>query len=144
MAEEIVDEDSDDWDSEPELEIAQVQEAARLSRRIPSIRRQKSSITNKMNNASQPTQIAQQQQHQQQQPPRITDGSPYYCQVVGPQLDLGYQWPQPKDLLSQKSHGFVTVSPGNNSSRQRNIDRRLLTRRQRVRNWRALSLGSHY
>lgn len=121
------DEDSDDWDSEPELEIAQVQEAARLSRRIPSIRRQKSSIgKNNHNNG------LFSQSQQPTQPPRIVDGSPYYCEVVGPQLDLGYQWPQQKDFSSQKSHGFVKVSPGNSSARLREIDRRLLTKRQQV------------
>ncbi|GAN10223.1 kinase-like protein [Mucor ambiguus] len=115
------DEDSD-WDSEPELEVARVQEAARLSRRVPSIRNNNKSIMT----------VTQQQQHvPTTHQSKTSDGgssSPFYCQEIGPQLDLGYQWPQ-QPLY--ETRGFVKVSPGNTSSRQRQVDRMLLARRQK-------------
>lgn len=113
------DEDSD-WDSEPELEVARVQEAARLSRRVPSIRNNsKSTMTTTYQHAP----ITNQ--------PKSNGGgsSPFYCQEIGPQLNLGYQWPQ-QPLY--KTNGFVKVSAGNTSSRQRQVDRMLLARRQKV------------
>lgn len=108
--------DDSDWDLEPELEIAKVQQASLLHRRIPSLRKQPPAVVNTIvNNA----------------PAAKINGSPYYCQEVGPQLDLGYQWPQ--DLQQfKRSQGFIKVSPGTNSSRQRDVDRRLLTNRHKV------------
>lgn len=113
------DEDSD-WDSEPELEVARVQEAARLSRRVPSIRNSSKSAATATG-------------HQQHAPSKNNGGgssSPFYCQEIGPQLDLGYQWPQ-RPL--HETRGFVKVSASNTSSRQRQVDRMLLARRQKVR-----------
>ncbi|KAK4514116.1 uncharacterized protein ATC70_006124 [Mucor velutinosus] len=114
------DEDEDsDWDSEPELEMATVQEAARLSRRVPSIRNNSKSMTT-------------QQQHvpitHQSKSNGGGSSTPFYCQEIGPQLDLGYQWPQ-QPLHETK--GFVKVSAGNTSSRQRRVDQMLLARRQK-------------
>jgi hypothetical protein len=57
--------------------------------------------------------------------------SPYYCEEIGPQLDLGYQWPQPR-VNSDLSKGFVRVSSVNTSLRQRLVDRQILTRRHKV------------
>lgn len=107
------DDDDSDWDLEPELEIAKVQQASLLHRRIPSLRKQQAPVVS------------------QSTPSKPKGSSPYYCEEVGPQLDLGYQWPQ--DLSLQKSRGFRKVSPGNNISRQRDVDRRLLTNRHKVR-----------
>ncbi|KAL7310138.1 hypothetical protein PS15m_010933 [Mucor circinelloides] len=112
------DEDSD-WDSEPELEVARVQEAARLSRRVPSIRNNSKSA------------MATTYQHAPITNQSKSNGggsSPFYCQEIGPQLDLGYQWPQ-QPLY--ETNGFVKVSAGNTSSRQRQVDRMLLARRQK-------------
>lgn len=106
--------DDSDWDSEPELQLAQVQEAARITRRIPSIRRQKSTNTLSSNHTT-----------------TKAEGSPYYCEEIGPQLDLGYQWPQ--DIQLKKSHGFVKVSPGSSAFRQRDIDRHMLAKRRKVK-----------
>jgi hypothetical protein len=107
------DDDSDDWDSEPELEMARVQEAARLQRRVPSIKRS-------TNNPQAP--------QASQTPTSIS--SPYKCVEIGPQLDLGFQWPQ--QYVSSASRGFVRASRENTSLRQRQVDRLLLTRRQKV------------
>ncbi|KAI7892183.1 kinase-like domain-containing protein [Mucor mucedo] len=105
------DEDSD-WDLEPELEIAKVQQASLLHRRIPSLRKQPQVVPVVSHSA----------------PSKPKGSSPYYCEEVGPQLDLGYQWPQD---VYQKSRGFRKVSPRDNLSRQRDIDRRLLTNRHK-------------
>lgn len=108
--------DDSDWDLEPELELVKVQQASLLHRRIPSLRKQlPAAVNTDVKNAS-PTKV---------------NGSPYYCEEVGPQLDLGYQWPQDYQKL-RKSRGFVKVSSGNNASRQRDVDRQLLTNRNKV------------
>ncbi|GAA5813166.1 hypothetical protein MFLAVUS_006640 [Mucor flavus] len=86
------DEDDDsDWD-EPDLEIVKVQQASLLHRRVPSIRKQLVSA-----NAS--TIVAR-------TPVAKVNNSPYYCEEIGPRLDLGYQWPL--DLQQfKKSQGFI-------------------------------------
>ncbi|KAF1801473.1 kinase-like domain-containing protein [Mucor lusitanicus] len=112
------DEDSD-WDSEPELEVARVQEAARLSRRVPSIRNNSKSTTAHQQHAA---------TTHQSKSNSSGSSSPFYCMEIGPQLDLGYQWPQQP---LHETRGFVKVSPSNTSSRQRQVDRMLLARRQK-------------
>ncbi|CEP13096.1 hypothetical protein [Parasitella parasitica] len=112
--------DDSEWDSEPELEVATVQEAAKLSRLVPSIRNKPATHTAVNNHPQQHAVIAT----------KSSGGgsSPYYCQEIGPQLDLGYQWPlQPVVEIK----GFVKVSAGSTSARQRKVDRFLLTRRQK-------------
>lgn len=104
-----------------------MQEASRLSRRIPSIRKNNLVLNNKTNNHHQPhnntaTTSASTKSNG-------IGASPYYCQEIGPQLDLGYQWPQ-RPVYEPK--GFVKVLAGNTSTRQRQLDRQLLTRRQKV------------
>lgn len=84
-------------DSEWESESEVVQEASRAQRRVASIRRAA---------------------------PKKSLDSPYYCQEVGPQLDLGYQWPV------QKKSGFVKVTP--NNARQRQVEMWQLTKRQSI------------
>lgn len=125
------DEDSD-WDSEPELEVARVQEAARLSRRVPSIH-SKPITTISNNNQQQHTAIAAHFATNKSKRPAGEEGgtSPYYCQEIGPQLDLGYQWPQ-QPIYETK--GFVKVNAGNILVRQRQVDKILLTQRQKVTN----------
>ncbi|KAI8061847.1 kinase-like domain-containing protein [Gilbertella persicaria] len=115
----MIEEDSD-WDSEPELEIVQIQEASRIHRRIPSIHRNKSTISK---NSIQP-----------QTNSKIAS-SPYYCEEICPQLDLGYQWPQTSydSHNARKQKGFVRVTPSNTAMRQRQIDRLLLTRRDKIK-----------
>ncbi|KAI8636801.1 kinase-like domain-containing protein [Parasitella parasitica] len=89
-----------------------VQEAVKLSRIAPSIHNKLTTYSAVNSHRQQPAEIA----------------SPYYCQEVGPQLDLGYQWPL---QLIVKIKGFEKASAGNRSSRQRKVDRFLLTRRQK-------------
>ncbi|RCH89317.1 dual specificity protein kinase yak1 [Rhizopus stolonifer] len=115
----MIEEDSD-WDSEPELEIVQIQEALRIHRRIPSIHRNKSTISK---NSIQP-----------QTNSKIAS-SPYYCEEICPQLDFGYQWPQTSydSHNARKQKGFVRVTPSNTAMRQRQIDRLLLTRRDKIK-----------
>lgn len=123
------DEDSD-WDSEPELEVARVQEAARLSRRVPSIHNKPTTATTN-NNHQQHTAIATHFATNKSNGSEGGGTSPYYCQEIGPQLDLGYQWPQ-QPVYETK--GFVKVNAGNIAMRQRQVDKILLTRRQKVIN----------
>lgn len=58
-------------------------------------------------------------------------GSLYYCQEIGPQLDLGYQWPQQQPMKAVQ--GFVKVSAANTHTRQKQIERKMLAKRQKVR-----------
>ncbi|KAI9482659.1 MAG: kinase-like domain-containing protein [Benjaminiella poitrasii] len=79
-------------DSDSELELAQIQEASRLQRRMPSVR----------------------------------PSYPYQCQVIGPELALGYQWP-----TTLKNTGFLKLTPHNLVKIQRQVDQWQLSRRQK-------------
>ncbi|KAI9366533.1 kinase-like domain-containing protein [Pilaira anomala] len=109
------DDDDSDWD-EPDLEIARAQQASLIQRTVPSLRKQTKPLNNVVKDI----------------PATKPENSPYYCEEIGPQLNLGYQWPLDHQL--KKSQGFVKVTPSNTSFRQRDIDRRLLTNRQKIKN----------
>lgn len=64
-------------------------------------------------------------------PPKKSFDSPYYCQEVGPQLDLGFQWPT--ETLHRKGSGFIQVNSNNTSTRQKQLDKKQLTKRQKVK-----------
>lgn len=55
----------------------------------------------------------------------------YSCQEIGPQLDLGYQWPQQQPIKAVQ--GFIKVSAANTHTRQKQIERKMLAKREKVR-----------
>ncbi|KAI8371841.1 kinase-like domain-containing protein [Blakeslea trispora] len=103
--------DNSDWDSEPEIELVQLQEASRIRRKIPSIRDSRTASHAR---------------------PKKSIDSIYQCEEISPQLNLGYQWPQ-KPLHQQLEHGrgFIKVSPSNTYLRQMQVDRQLLAKRNK-------------
>ncbi|KAI8379833.1 kinase-like domain-containing protein [Choanephora cucurbitarum] len=109
--------DNSDWDSEPELEIVQIQEASRIPRKMPSIRSKRS--------ASNDIQLQ----------PKNTTNSVYYCEEIGPRLDLGYQWPQKpfhqQTSIDNQNKGFMKVSISNTHIRQNQVDRFMLAKRNK-------------
>ncbi|RCH86407.1 dual specificity protein kinase yak1 [Rhizopus stolonifer] len=77
--------DDDDDDSDSSLELAQTKEASRIKLTIPSI-------------------LKREEQAQKMAAKKAaSEGRPFQCQEIGPQLDLGYQWPKENKV----SQGFV-------------------------------------
>ncbi|CEI94957.1 Putative Dual-specificity tyrosine-(Y)-phosphorylation regulated kinase [Rhizopus microsporus] len=109
--------DDSDWDSEPELEVVAVQEASRIQRRMPSIRRKISKAKSISSNSSHAITTSTKRD------------SPYYCEEIGPQLDLGYQWPQQTKAVK----GFVKVTSENTYDRLKHVERKMLVKRQKNR-----------
>ncbi|RCH99151.1 dual specificity protein kinase yak1 [Rhizopus azygosporus] len=107
--------DDSDWDSEPELEVVAVQEASRIQRRMPSIRRKISKAKSISSNSSHAITTSAKRD------------SPYYCEEIGPQLDLGYQWPQQAKAVK----GFVKVTSENTYDRLKHVERKMLVKRQK-------------
>lgn len=110
--------DSSEWDSDDELKVAKVKEATRIQRKIPSIQRNMSQASRKSSTFVRPVSTTR-------------TGPLYYCQEIGPQLDLGYQWPQQQPMKAVQ--GFVKVSAANTHTRQKQIERKMLAKRQKVR-----------
>ncbi|KAG1374405.1 hypothetical protein G6F60_009529 [Rhizopus arrhizus] len=110
--------DSSEWDSDPELKIAQVKEATRIQRKIPSIQRNKSQASRKSSTFVKSVSTAK-------------SDSLYSCQEIGPQLDLGYQWPQQQPIKAVQ--GFIKVSAANTHTRQKQIERKMLAKREKNR-----------
>jgi hypothetical protein len=108
--------DDSDWDSEPELEVVAVQEASRIQRKMPSIRRKISKSKSISSNNSHAITTSTKRD------------SPYYCEEIGPQLDLGYQWPQQNKAVK----GFVKVTSENTYDRLKHVERKMLVKRQKV------------
>ncbi|OBZ88315.1 Serine/threonine-protein kinase ppk15 [Choanephora cucurbitarum] len=109
--------DNSDWDSEPELEIVQIQEASRIPRKMPSIRSKRLANDNV------------------QLQPKSTANSVYCCEEIGPRLDLGYQWPQKpfhqQTNIDNQTKGFMKISISNTHIRQNQVDRFMLAKRNK-------------
>ncbi|KAI8973739.1 kinase-like domain-containing protein [Mycotypha africana] len=107
-----------DSDELEELEVAHLQEASRLYKSFPS--------------------ISDNIRLKKKKDAPVTYSSPYYCQEVGPQLDLGYQWPMYGQSMfqgqdSKKKSGFIHLrTSSDHAQRQKLVDRVLLSRKRQL------------